>query len=325
MDVFSNFNSNNLYLSNTSSTTSISVFLPLNVPIMKLKFSLAAPCTSISDVDFYSATTLLNGIVSGALFVPETGGVASEIEVLTADPWCSNNALEFSYPLEIYGYEIASYDWDFGNSLTGNGQNVSANYTAGGDYTVTMDVLTTNGCEYEVTRDVQLLEGPVAGFTSLFNADQNWIEFTNESSISSGSIADYNWDFGDATFSSDFEPTHAYGNTDQYTVVLTVTSDLGCIDSVSQVVSAVGVNEMDYNRIAIDVFPNPTSNEINLHSLESIQFYIVDDLGKRITSDALLPANSDVKLNIENLAVGSYTIVGYNENSLSRTRFVVLR
>jgi hypothetical protein len=68
-DVYSNFNSTNEYLSNTSSTSSIAVFLPLNVPIIKLKFSLVNPCDQISENDFYNQNALLNGIVSVSEFI----------------------------------------------------------------------------------------------------------------------------------------------------------------------------------------------------------------------------------------------------------------
>ena len=52
LDAFSNFNSANLYLSNTSSGTSITFNIPTNIPVIRLKFELATACTVINQNDF---------------------------------------------------------------------------------------------------------------------------------------------------------------------------------------------------------------------------------------------------------------------------------
>ena len=57
------------------------------------------------------------------------------------------------------------------------------------------------------------------------------------SSDSDGSVASYDWTFGDGTSASGQTATHSYGNAGSYTVTLTVTDDAGATGSASSSVS----------------------------------------------------------------------------------------
>jgi len=61
--------------------------------------------------------------------------------------------------------------------------------------------------------------------------------FTDISSISSGIITNWFWDFGDGGNSSIQNPSHTYGQSGNYNVELNVTSDHGCSSSVDNSVS----------------------------------------------------------------------------------------
>jgi len=52
------------------------------------------------------------------------------------------------------------------------------------------------------------------------------------STIASGNIVQWDWDFGDANTSTATNPIHSYSTVGVYLVQLVVTSDLGCIDTV---------------------------------------------------------------------------------------------
>jgi gliding motility-associated-like protein len=54
------------------------------------------------------------------------------------------------------------------------------------------------------------------------------VTFTDQSTISSGSIAAWNWTFGDGNTSTTQSPTHTYTTGGTYSVTLTVTSNTGC-------------------------------------------------------------------------------------------------
>ena len=54
--------------------------------------------------------------------------------------------------------------------------------------------------------------------------------------VAVGTIISYSWDFGDMNTSSSANPTHTYTAAGQYQVTLTVTTDLTCVDSITQTV-----------------------------------------------------------------------------------------
>jgi gliding motility-associated-like protein len=59
--------------------------------------------------------------------------------------------------------------------------------------------------------------------------------FVNNSSVSSGSITGYSWNFGDGSPANTFQnPTYSYAAPGNYNVTLTVTSNSGCTNSVTQ-------------------------------------------------------------------------------------------
>ncbi len=77
---------------------------------------------------------------------------------------------------------------------------------------------------------------PVASFTSTpsspVNAGQQ-INFTNTSTIASGSITSVTWTFGDGNGASGNQVNHSYTNVGSFPIVLTVTGTNGCTSTVT--------------------------------------------------------------------------------------------
>lgn len=61
--------------------------------------------------------------------------------------------------------------------------------------------------------------------------------FTNSTSVASGTIVQYNWDFGNGTSSTSSVPIYSFPVSGSYSVLLKATSNLGCVDSVTNVVT----------------------------------------------------------------------------------------
>jgi PKD repeat protein len=140
------------------------------------------------------------------------------------------------------------YIWNFGDgSSTYNGTNASHSYSATGTFTVSLTATSDKGCIDSISKNYSVYQSPSAGFNiknaSMCLKQQNLV-LTNTSSIPSGLIS-YIWNFGDGSpTSTATNPIYTYKKAGNFNVNLTVTSDNGCIDSISKIIT---------------ILPNPTA------------------------------------------------------------------
>ena len=87
-----------------------------------------------------------------------------------------------------------------------------------------------NGCDTFLRRVIFVAPRPVSQYSNNVICFGDVTEFTNTTSITSGTI-DYLWKFGDGTTSTLTEPAKTYGAAGNYTVVLIATSNYGYKDS----------------------------------------------------------------------------------------------
>lgn len=306
-------------LTNTSSGTSVTYSAPLYTQVLKLKFSLADACTEIVTSDFSNIVTLVNGNPSSYLFIGPT--VAPPFEIQQPQPYCSGQDIVFSYPYTtINGRNIQSYVWDFGNGQVSNLQSDTAVYASEGNYPVTLTLTTTDGCVYPIQNAVPIYPTPVAAFSSNWDEPTNVVSFTNESTISSGSINLYTWDFGTST-SNLQNPDYTFPIPDYYNVTLTATSDLGCTSSVTQLVSAIDIVELD-NR-SFHIFPNPANAFIQIESNFHSMARITDITGRILTENFIIQANQITNYDVSTLSTGYYFLESIDGDYVFRERFAV--
>ena len=319
LDPFTNFNVNNQVLSNTTSGPSLSFSTPLYTEILMLRFVLTSACTEIYPSDFFSIFALVNGNLSSHLFVGPSG--IPNFEIQQPQPYCSADEIVFNYPYtSLNGRTIQSYEWDFGNGQTSALQSDTAVYTAEGDYPVSLTITTVDGCVYPIQNFIPIYPSPVAAFSSSWDEPTNVVSFTNESTISSGSINLYTWDFGGST-SNLQNPNYTFPIPDYYNVTLTATSDLGCTSSSTQLVTAIDIVELDYRNF--NLFPNPASNIIQIESNFQSHVRIVDAAGRLLTQDLEVLPNKMSTINISMLSDGIYFLECVENQSVYRERFMV--
>ncbi len=101
--------------------------------------------------------------------------------------------------------------------------------------TYTLTATDADGCEVTDAVTVIVNSQPTAAFSSTGMCVLNAIDFTNNSTIPSGTIDNYTWDFGDGVgISSAENPNYTYDAEGTYVVKLVIESDAGCKDSVTQ-------------------------------------------------------------------------------------------
>jgi gliding motility-associated-like protein len=99
-----------------------------------------------------------------------------------------------------------------------------------GTYTVTA----TDGSGCQSTDDVTITQSgtPTADFTVVDACDGVAVQFLDASTITSGAVTDWDWDFGDNTSSALQNPTHTYTGPGVYNVTLVAGSG-NCTDNVT--------------------------------------------------------------------------------------------
>jgi len=130
---------------------------------------------------------------------------------------------------------IDAYQWSFGDGATATGMTVTHTYNTEGAYVATLTVEDNEGAA--ATASVIILVSapgnqlPVADFTADPEASflvPTTISFDASASYDAdGSIAAYQWDFGDGSVGAGKITSHQYTSYGTYNVILTVFDDTG--------------------------------------------------------------------------------------------------
>jgi hypothetical protein len=124
----------------------------------------------------------------------------------------------------------------YGNSATGFRFDPSV--TGNGLFTITYSDTTINGCKNQSAQDITVFYLPPMGFTRsdscvLSSNEGSAITFTN-TTIGKDSIRGWSWNFDDVNsgaknFSNEVSPFHNFNKSGKYSVALTDTTVMGCI------------------------------------------------------------------------------------------------
>jgi len=143
------------------------------------------------------------------------------------------NAINFSD--STVGFNLSSWQWDFGDGDTSSLQNPTHVYNNAGNYTVQLTVSSGNDCAASYSQTINILAGPSAAFLTGNGCQGVSTNFTDQSTVSSGSsIVAWQWYFGDGDSSQTQNPSHIYAVPGSFNALLRVTSNNGCQDTTSQ-------------------------------------------------------------------------------------------
>ncbi|MEO7983937.1 MAG: PKD domain-containing protein, partial [Bacteroidota bacterium] len=125
--------------------------------------------------------------------------------------------------------------WDFtdGSTATTTVNNIIHTYNAQGDYLPRMILIDSGGCTVPVLGvDTIHITGVKANFSMdiTSSCDAGIVNFTNQT-VTNGTIASWNWNFGDGTTSTAKDPQHFYSVPGSYAVRLRAITTNGCSDS----------------------------------------------------------------------------------------------
>lgn len=187
------------------------------------------------------------GTYTVSLGVGSNGGCASDTTVdvevypLPYPEFTFSNECEgISVPFEDQSVEalgpITSVEWDVQNDGTYDytGQTAGNTYSIHGTYTVQLRVTDSLGCQDSTLKLITVHPLPNADFTVPGTCFNEASVFSDASTVASGAIASWNWDFGDNSNGVGSGPSHVYASPGFKNAELTVTTDSGCVDSTTK-------------------------------------------------------------------------------------------
>ena len=127
---------------------------------------------------------------------------------------------------------VASYSWSFGDGGTGSGVAPSHAYNAAGTYNITLTVTDNLGAQATAATSANIFpvnQAPVANPGGSYSGKSaTSIQFNGSASYDpDGTIATYQWNFGDGANGTGAAPAHTYATAGTFVATLTVTDNGG--------------------------------------------------------------------------------------------------
>ncbi len=168
---------------------------------------------------------------------------------INPNPICDSGIVSF-FDSTFSSVSITDWNWNFGDASSGINntsslQNPTHNYSTPGFYSVTLDVTTSAGCFGQFIDTVYVFASPVSAFSmddSTICPNQT-VAF-KDISQPTGTIASWNWNFGDPASgilnaSTLQYPFHTFSTIGTYTITLSVQSVNGCTDITTNIITVV--------------------------------------------------------------------------------------
>jgi gliding motility-associated-like protein len=161
----------------------------------------------------------------------ELSGVVAELELDIDD---QEGCAPFTVSFGNNSLNGLTYEWNFGDGNTSTDATPTHTFVDGGEYTVrliahneeTCNALDTAYAQVSVSvPDVSLAYDP--GIVCIGQE----VKFQDTSENFDDPVAQWLWDFGDGSTSTEEEPVHAYAEDGFYSVSLTITTEEGCSDT----------------------------------------------------------------------------------------------
>ncbi len=221
------------------------------------------PTHTYADTGTYYVMLIAN---PGFVCADTAIGIIELYNTLTADysflAGCSGVPVSFTdESVSTEAGDIITWDWNFDDGSTSGDQNPDYEYADGGTYDVMLTVTTDKGCVSIITYAVFVESGPAVDFVVDDVCLDEPATFNNLTTIATGTITGYTWDFGDGNTSDEEEPSYQYSTAGSYEVTLIAFSANGCTDTMTH---TINIGELPY----ADAGPDATVEYLETHTLD---------------------------------------------------------
>ena len=160
---------------------------------------------------------------------------------------CTGSNFVFANNSTVANGNITQSYWSFGDGGNSTQTTPQHIYSPSGTYTITLTEISNLGCISNATQNITVYPKPVVNFSASAVCQLQANAFNNTSTVSSGNISTWAWDFtSDGTIDNNTQnPNYTYSQGGNFNCTLHATTDMGCKDSITKPVT---------------VYLNPTAN-----------------------------------------------------------------
>lgn len=216
---------------------------------------------------------------------------------------CQDASITLTPIEEIAG---STYQWCIGNSII-NSTSTSHSFNTAGTYTITLTETTAEGCSASSSKTIAVFPKPTANFNFQSSCEGTPTIFLNTSSITGGTISQYQWSVDGIEKSNEQNPELVLTSDEEsfQVVTLKVTSNNGCSNEITK---------------SVDIYPIPNikteSGTISFCSSSAT----IDATASNITNCSYV-WNDGIRTPMRTInREGSYTVTATSSNGCQTTK-----
>lgn len=202
-----------------------------------------------------STATVAVSVASAPVPEPESAPPSAVISSSTAmGPATLQVTFDGSTSTAASGASITGYSWSFGDGSEATGATAAHSYTTAGTYTATLTVTDTQGLTNSASTPIVVTapvvianKAPTAAATATPTSGTAPLTVNfdgSQSADSDGSIATYEWAFGDGSTATGKTASHTYIGAGDYTATLQVTDNQGATGTTTVSIKAEAANAL---------------------------------------------------------------------------------
>jgi gliding motility-associated-like protein len=195
----------------------------------------AHPYNSVGPFTVALQVTSAAGCVASITKTVDSIYAQPQASFTTANEQCLGTAFAFADQSSAAQSTVTGWQWDFGDGTAPvTSQSPTYNYTAAGNYIVSLTATSAVGCvSAPFTKPITVNAIPQADFNpALPSCVTRTINFSDNSTVASGTVSKWTWNFGDGSGTSTQQsPSYIYNSTGPFNVSLQVESGKGCVST----------------------------------------------------------------------------------------------
>lgn len=218
-----------------------------------------------------------------ALFALISASIYGQLPTFKAEPVCLGELTRFEFDTTGFGDSvITGYLWDLQNTgqFVNKGNDFKYAYLDADTFVVTLQIITAGASYTSAPKDVVVYPIPLANFQNDNICQGKLATFHDISTIESGSIIDYSWDFdNDGTYdqnTTESSITVFLGSAGDYLTTLRVTSNKECRAYATKTISIYANPDADFEIQEGCVNSATQFTNTSTIAIGSIQMYIWD-------------------------------------------------